>query len=369
MIRRCYKNYRGKIHWRQGCALVLALHLALGTAFARPLTTPQIAQETALAIPVCMQWMIIGLCFWITCGPTGCTITVSVLIGNYNPDLVISGYQRIGENPWIEMAALYGPAQTAAAQSIVGSLSGFIVGNGDRANEKLARSHEALNFQEADAIGHPIDSLWDYITAGTLPGGSIPSGFTEEDVLLICPSETSSFVPYLLSGFDALAWRWSIPEALFPQSWIFGLREIGLWPLNSWQAVYPRSGFTIQDEPPKAGAIVSQRAGDIVTREFQPHVYIPTSFTRPASPGVLVFWPGPLFEVTRQSGYFQMHSPYPQPFCEVFGLPDNLSPISWADFKVDPQDDYAWTLWRPYKCCKIEGQHLLYVEQFVDWPL
>ena len=355
--------------WLLGLLIVVQLNMHV--VHARPLTTGEIVSHTVnlATLRNCMQWTIIGLCIWLRCGLFGCRIRTSILVGNYNPDLVVSGYHTLGQNPWQEMAALYGPAQIAAAQSIVTGLgAATFVGQGDRANEKFSRSHEALSYKEADAIGHPIASLLAFLPAGFLPFGNVPDGFSLQSALIVCPSETQSFTPYLLSGMDALAWRFAIPEMIFPQSLIPGLREIGHWPLNTWQAVYPRSGFTLQDEQPKAAAVVAQRAGDIVTRSRQPHVYIPTMTTRLPSPGLKVFYPGPLIETQRKTGYWQMLSPHPASSCEVFGQNDTLSPLSWADGKGDPQGDYAWNLWRPYKCCRVRGQILLSVIQFVPWP-
>ena len=89
----------------------------------------------------------------------------------------------------------------------------------------------------------------------------------------LCESETTSFYPYFMSSLDALSWRMEIPEMFYPASLIPGMREIGTWPLQTWGGVYPRTGWTTQTEEPKAAAINAQRAGDIVTRNGQPHIY------------------------------------------------------------------------------------------------
>lgn len=347
------------------------LVLLMTSAAAGRITTPAIIAETIQpsTLANCMKWTVVGLCFWLDCGPTGCRIRVSILIGHYNPDLVVSGYHRVGDTPWVEMAALYGPAQKAAGQALVSALMpGLSLGEGDRPNEKFHRSHEDLTFKEADAIGHPIADLLNYLPEDSLPAGGIPAGFSASDVRLVCPSETAPFVPYLLSTVDFIAWRLAIPETVFPQSLLPGLREIGNFPRNTWQAVYPRHGFTLQAEPPKAGAVVAQRAGDVVTRDLQPHVYIPTSATRPSTPGLRVWWPGPLYEVDRKTGYWQFLVPIQTRACEVFGQDDTRRLRSWADGKVDEEGDYAWTLWRPYKCCQVKGDILLYTIEWVEWP-
>lgn len=355
----CRRRLRKKL-----LALWLALTLHSGSpapVFAGQITTLEIIDETIApaTLASCVHWALIGLCLWLDCGPTGCTIRTSLLIGHYNPDLVMSGYHRVGENPWLEMAALYGPTQKAAGQALLGSF-GVFIGEGSRPNEKFHRSHEDLLFKEADAIGHPLP-------AAAFLAALVAAGVGTQ----LCPSETVPFTPYLLSTLDLIAWRFALPETIYPQALIPGLREIGHWPLNTWQALYPRHGFTIQSEDPKAGAVVSQRAGDIVTREAQPHVYLPTSATRPATPGLKVFWPGPLYETDRRTGTFQMLVPLKPRRCEVFGQNDLA--WSWAAEagegpKVDEAGDYAFTLWRPYRCCRVRGQVLLQVVQWREWP-
>src|SRR5690606_38871247 len=82
-----------------------------------------------------------------------------------------------------------------------------------------------------------------------------------------CEGAGTAFMPYLLSTLDTLAWRYNIPEALYPEALIPGRREIGTRTgLNLWGNVYPRGGFLHQADDHKAAAVVAQRAGDIVTR-------------------------------------------------------------------------------------------------------
>lgn len=356
--------------WR--VALVLGIGFIPMATLAGSITTPGIIATTVAGIPACMKWAIIGICFWLKCSLTGCSIETSIMVGNYNPDLVISAYHRTGENPWVEMATLYGGLQKAAGQAIISPLMDVLIGEGDRPNDKFHREHKDLIFKEADAIGHPINSLLGLLPEGFQPMGAVPDSYSDlvsvdAGFNLICPSETSPFLPYLLSTLDLMAWRFAIPETVYPQALIPGLREIGHWPVNTWGAVYPRQGFVIQSEDPKAGAVVAQRAGDIVTRAGQPHVYRSTAGGDTLG-GMKVWRPGPLREVDRRTGYWQMLVPHRENGCAVFGINDTLSPRSWADGKVDPEGDYAWNLWRPYKCCKVRGQTLLFTVQWMAWP-
>jgi integrating conjugative element protein (TIGR03756 family) len=348
---------RSSFRRRLGAALLALALLAPAPSLARPLTTPEILAETLAAVPACMEWFWIGLCIWLTCSPGGCVITFSPKVGHFNPDLVISAYHKPGVNPWVEMAALYGLPQVLAGQSVLSAAGALVpLGGGIRPNARMLRDeHEDLRFKEADAIGSPAAALADFLSEAQL-----------EEFFLICPSEAEALFPYLLSSADALAWRLALPEMVFPQALIPGLREIGHWPINTWAAVYPRHGFVMQSHDTKAGAVCAQRAGDIVTRPGQPHVYTPVQATAKPS-RLMVFPPPPLLETLCATGWFQMHSPVPIPACEVFGQADTLLPLSWGDFRTDTFADYAWTLWRPYECCKRRGEYLGSLEWML-WP-
>ena len=133
------------------------------------------------------------------------------------------------------------------------------------------------------------------------------------------------------------------PEALIP-----GMREIGgRTTLNLWGNVYPRGGFLHQTDDYKSGAVVAQRAGDIVTRRTQPHVYQPLLAT--AHDG---YWPaGALVETDASTGKWQELTPTLSTTCAVF-------PHSNTRVQAQ-QGDYAWALWRPYACCRRRGQVFL----------
>ena len=264
-------------------SLVLVLLLPV-TGHTGTITTPQIITQTTTAAVSCMQWMPVGVCFWLRCSWSGCSVRTSIKVGHYSPDLVVSTYNELGGNPWAEIRATLGLAQKTAATGLLGALLPVPIDSaGNRTEGTSERDHENLVFRETDAIGHPLSSL-----TGLVAG-----------VGLLCPSETTAFFPYFQSGLDALAWRQEVPEIFYPASLIPGLRELGTWPLQTWGGVYPRTGWTTQAEEPKAAALNAQRAGDIVTRTGQPHVYVPVT----GSSGFGKVWPpGPLVEKDRTTG-------------------------------------------------------------------
>jgi integrating conjugative element protein (TIGR03756 family) len=334
-------------------AFVLVLLLqAPPTSQAATVNTSEIITQTTAAALACMRWMPVGMCFWLRCSYYECSIETAIKVGHYAPDLVVSVYNELGRNPWGDIRATLGDAQHAAATGLLGRLlpvptdsaGNRTEGTGDR------RDHRNLIFRETDAIGHPLSAL---------SGSAAGSG-------LVCESQAASFVPYFQSGLDALAWRQEIPEIFYRASWVPGLREVGSWPLQTWGSVHPRTGWSTQAEEPKAAALNAQRAGDIVTRTGQPHLYLP--LTGSFSARQRVWPPGPLVESDARTGVWQMLAPRPETDCQVFGTNDLPDPAGWGGGRVDPAGDYVWNLWRPYQCCERQGQVFLLDINWIAYP-
>lgn len=117
--------------------------------------------------------------------------------------------------------------------------------------------------------------------------------------------------------------------------------------MNLWGNVYPRGGFLHQVDDHKAAAVVAQRAGDIVTRRNQIHVYQPLLASSRDG-----YWPaGALMETDAATGKWQELTPTLSSSCAVF---------PHGNAKVQArQGDYAWALWRPYSRCQRRGQIFL----------
>ena len=309
------------------CAILILVQSHL--AWSKPVTSSEIVSTTLSAMQ-CLQYNpLAGLCFWLVCGVHGCKVKTSVKIKHWNPDVVVSSYTTTGESPWMETRSYS---------------SGSKLDAGDDTNSERGarRQHTASTFREVDAIGNPaLAAMW--LMSGT--------GY-------LCPSVTSAYVPHFLSSqWDHINWRFASIETIYPASLVPGMREIGSWPMNTWGAVYPRTGFVTQNEGPKASAVTAQRAGDIITRSMQPHVYWPLGSD--CSKGNMKCWaPGPLKEMDARTGKWQMLAPIQENACSIFGQNDVVKLKSWADNKGDQDQDFAWNLWREYACCKRKGKFL-----------
>ena len=394
---------------------------ALTTARAGDITTLDVT--TAAVNPQCLNYCYTGVCFFLRCGLRGCSIVTTPRIEHYNPDLVVSAYNGVGENPWVEARAALGIAQRSTANTLLGRLIGGVTPAAGHRNAGSTKERKALRHKEVDAVGHPLASLASLATlaggggAGTT-GARVPSSFGDQQlsnmrggiaaaeewsgrtqsveswagvvsplagdiangarqvntaaqslgtladaadtvsavstaassflgltgslgIQVFCPSAARSFVPYYQSALDPIAWRFGIPEMLYPEALTPGRREIGNWPTLTWGHVYPRAGSIGTTDDPKAAAVAAQRAADFITRPNQPHVYLP-SVGRPRGG----YWPAsPVLENT-DNHRWQMLTPIRSSRCEIFGAGGN-----WSGGKVDTRGNYAWILWRKYSCC------------------
>ncbi|WP_431033411.1 TIGR03756 family integrating conjugative element protein [Pseudomonas yamanorum] len=298
--------------------LALSILLACGPTVA--LDTGSIT--SSVISPNCLEYRIVGICFWLLCTPFGCTVKTSTKVRHFIPELVVSSYATTGNNPWAEMAALSSPISGAEGGG------NLITPNTHRDN--LPR------FKNVDGIGHP--------------GGWAATQLASQSGYA-CASGAKAFMPYYLSTLDSLAWRHGIPESVYPESLMPGSREIGSQVSgNMWGNVYPRQGFLVQPDDFKAAAVMAQRAGDVMTRNGQPHVYLPLTPAKRDG-----YWPpGPIVENDALTHRWQLLYPQVQPMCAVFPS----QPVQSAD------GSYAWSLWRPYSCCKREGQTFLFSIDF-----
>ncbi|MFJ5299190.1 TIGR03756 family integrating conjugative element protein [Pseudomonas sp. NPDC088368] len=269
--------------------------------------------------PDCLEYKVVGICYWLLCTPIGCTVKTSAKVRHYIPDAVVSSFSNTGENPWVEMSALSSP--TSFAQ------------NGGDGTTNHNNENDLAKFKNADVIGHPSGPIFSQFASG--------SGYA-------CKGATTPLVPYLLSTLDTIAWRYGIPESVYPEALIPGRRDVGgMASGNLWGNVYPRGGFLHQSDDYKAGAVVAERAGDVVTRDGQVHVYL--SIVAAPQDG---YWPaGGLIEGDPTTGKWQELTPTLSQTCAVF---PHDGP------QVQAQDGgYAWALWRPYSCCERKGQTFL----------
>lgn len=256
--------------------------------------------------------------FWLFCTKFGCKIRTSTKIKHYIPEVVVSSYNHQAQNPWVEMNFLSNGVKGGDYQS-------------------PHKDYTQATFKNVDVIGHPQGAISQMLNS---------TGY-------YCKSQTTPFVPYYLSGLDFLAWRFGVPEMVYPEALIPGMREIRANG-DTWGNIYPRAGTVTQVHDYKASAVTAHRVADVVTNTFQPHVYIPIAKKDNQSNGE--WFPPPVKEGDAKTHKWQQLHPVTSQSCAIF--PDNPPSM------LSENGSYAWALWRPYKCCKKRGQTFLYS---IDW--
>lgn len=266
----------------------------------------------------CLDYKVVGTCFWLFCTKFGCKIRTSTKIKHYIPEVVVSSYNHQAQNPWVEMNFLSNGVKGGDYQS-------------------PHKDYTQATFKNVDVIGHPQGAISQMLNS---------TGY-------YCKSQTTPFVPYYLSGLDFLAWRFGVPEMVYPEALIPGMREIRANG-DTWGNIYPRAGTVTQVHDYKASAVTAHRVADVVTNTFQPHVYIPIAKKDNQSNGE--WFPPPVKEGDEKTHKWQQLHPVTSQSCAIF--PDNPPSM------LSENGSYAWALWRPYKCCKKRGQTFLYS---IDW--
>ncbi|PAU66565.1 integrating conjugative element protein [Pseudomonas sp. PIC25] len=304
-----------QLHVLRPLALVFTFSLAFSASAA--INTAAIVSSTLS--PQCLEYKVVGICYWLFCTNFGCKVRTSTKVRHYIPDAVVSAYSNTGLNPWTEVSRMGSPTSIAQA-------------GGDGTTNHVAENSMA-KFKETDVIGHPGGYVFSQFASS--------SGYT-------CKGATTAYVPYLLSTLDPIAWRYGVPESAYPEALTPGQREVGsIQSGDLWGNVYPRSGFLHQTDDYKTSAVIAQRAGDITTRSGQAHVYRP--MLAQAQDG---YWPaGELIEGDASTGKWQELTPSLSQVCAVF---PHSGPQTQAQ-----DGGYAWALWRPYSCCKRRGQIFL----------
>lgn len=324
------------------CYLFLILAIVAKSEGAINVESTTISTADIISAPIidrsCHNYCLTGVCVWLRCG-FGCSIKTSIRVRHYNPDLVVSVYEESGNNPWREAKALFGATERISSSALVDTFHDAPAGYGARTEGGNFGADRSLRFKEAAAIGHPL------------------SGLTRLPVQLWCPSQATPFVPYFSSSYDALAWRLGLAEMFYLQNFLPGARVVGEGYRQQWGSVFPRTGFINQKDDVKAGAVIAQRVGNIVTQQGQPHVYQP--FGR--VPYNRIRLPGELRENNSATGLWQMLAPKEDKQCYVFGQNDVLS-TPWSANRQSDDKAYAYALWRQYECCQAKGSYITTIE-------
>lgn len=278
--------------------------------------------NSAVECTDCLDYEIIGMCFWLKCSVFSCSVRESLRVRHFLPDVVVSSYTYQSE--WDDTQNLNHNPSGALAQT-----------------ERMSDQGTPLDFKSVDIITHPALPVFNAL---------VPREYFCESML------KTPMIPHFLSSHDA-AWREPGIEQLFPQS-LLGLPRFrtgtGSWMgllEGSWAPLYPRCGWGAHPLDPINAAVAAHRAAEIVTRTAQPHIYMPLT----GSCDNRCWKPGPVNVNDGTENRFQMIAPREEHSTRVLN-----GPADWANGKHHTRESYMWTLWRRYSCCEKKGQVFLY---------
>lgn len=286
-------------------------------------STLEIVEKT-LSCTDCADWQLEGICHWLDCGWTGCSVKSSLKVSHYIPDMVVAAYTT--SSAWAETRFLTDTPPAAMVQS----------------NNK-SFENTPVDFKFVDVFSNPTLAVWNEV-------------LNEAD--FFCRSALPSVpLPLFLSDTDP-AWRSPRIERLYPQA-LIGLPKIkthnhlpGLLE-GYWAPEYPRCAWGAHPYDAINAAVAAHRATHIVTRKNQPHVYSTVIMKRQCGKGVKCWPPDPVSADNDKDNRFQMLYPVHQTDAKAFG-----GAATWANGKSNQYETYLWTLWRHYTCCKDRGRFI-----------
>lgn len=275
----------------------------------------------------CADWQFIGMCFWLRCSGFSCSVRESPKISQYNPDLLVATYST--QSP-LDVVRGVNPIEDAT------------ISMDEKTDESTSSPliETYLDFKHAEIFVNP---------------SVVPINIIADSTDWFCKSGVEiPYFPHFLSAIDPM-WNEPQVENFFPQA-IMGLPKFrSRIPLGYWAPVYPRCGWGSHPVDAINGFVAAHRAADITTSRGAPHVYLPPG----TNCGNRCWRPGPIREGRLSTHKFQMLHPVGSTSGRLVG-----GGTSWANGKNRRGDEaYAWTLWRPYKCCRRKGSFLF----SIDW--
>lgn len=286
------------------------------------INSASITADTITALPSCVHYKVRGLCYW--AGVNG--INTTPYIEQYLPDLVVTVFNKPGDNPWFEINHSVDLAGSAAEKQIISSLTGITAGEGQ---ESFSDNHEQNTFfKEADVIGNPALAV--------LPN----TGFLS--------STATPLIPYYQSMLDASSWR-GLPQTKTPlMEEAYAMvadvtHHIGTFPID-WGGIYPHEGKITSSNDAKAAAVIAQRATDLITSSnpvIIGHIYKPLSNSCGEECKA-----APIQENSSKTQYQAIY-PVEENRCDYFG-----KTISYGnDIEAKSKGAYVWVVWRFYQGC------------------
>lgn len=318
---------------KQGLALLTLLYSL--TVAAGEIYSWNIMYETAKEYPEYMHYKVIGACTWVKYRsfPRPPSFAVTLELDYFSPDLVVSVFNKNGDNPWTEANTMLDKGTNKAGSLLIEKLYKVPLGDGNIQAKSDKISHVGIRRKVVDVIGHP-NALFGFPFA-TLT------------------SDVTPFFPYYQSDLD-VAGRMGIAEKIRPQTYSAVTNFIGS-PMNHWSFEFPREMSAIINNDYKAALVFAHRAADLVTNYNTMHTVVSVN----NSCGINCVVSNVVYDPTEKKIRWQ--EIYPKNRRIKMGEPDtSANSMGNADYNKG-EGNYVFVVWRRYQgCVQASGYKKLY---------
>jgi integrating conjugative element protein (TIGR03756 family) len=299
--------------------VLLSLGLITSIAFSNT-NSAEIIADTLAGMPACLHYEIKGACFWLS--TTGAIVSTPY-VQHYLPDAVVSVFNQPDQNPWLEIEATLDQAAAAAQSGLVSLIISIPAAGGQHSFHQPFEQH--VYFKEVDILGNPAIPV--------LPTTPV-----------LLHSVAVPLQPYFQSMLDSVLWRGFPPMALPEQAMAYAediTHTVGKG-ATVWGGAYPFEGKIITGNDAKAGAVIAQRAADLLTASNAwGHLY------QPLSTNCGVECQAAVIQENNSKTQFQKIYPNLETTCSVFGASSTYG----ENAKTPDDGAYVWVLWRQYRGC------------------
>ncbi len=336
-----------------------------------------------------------GACFWLKVKLFSVSFKTSLIIEHRVPDLLIQSGTGQRDSP-VEPFNIYQDLNEGFSKMLLWGMGFFDsdVNSAMRSNKTRGGTRSGgnkqrnngrgntdnLNFYDVSIIGNPYLPLYELTLETALDSLEIGSS---------CKSDVTAFQPYYMSMSDP-EWRWGLLER-GASLWdtfsgiITGTRHLNNTtfdfsladPVGSlkgigkqlrsgragvyWGYVYPRMGFIKNQSQYRSAAVTAFRATDLATNWNGLH--IPQGSWPPSKPNKRKRKVWPIAKVSEDDDKHAFQLNYPQVKKSCYRFPDKkfdenvlvTDMTAASDNMLTQENNYIWTLWRTYKCCKKAG--------------
>lgn len=74
----------------------LSLAITFSLSFSASAAINSAAIIASTLSPTCLEYKVVGICYWLLCTPFGCKVKTSTKVRHYVPDAVVSTYSNTG---------------------------------------------------------------------------------------------------------------------------------------------------------------------------------------------------------------------------------------------------------------------------------